>query len=578
MYSTDKNIQILTYLLKAHKVTTIITSPGICNAAFVAGIQSDPDFKVFSCVDERSAAYLAVGMAEKSSEPVAITCTEATASRNYMSALTEAYYRKLPILAITFNHGESAIGNLGQQSINREQLPKDIALMSVNIRPKDHREEWFNVIQLNKALLELTHRGGGPVHINIRSGAIDNCVKELPKTRVIHRYIPTDSLPQIPKVERIAILCIAHKKMSASLVKAIDSFCAIHDAIVLCDHTSGYYGEYRVDFTLPMSQNDYKPELKNIDLLIHIGEICAVGINPKETWRVNEDGELRDKFHTLTNVFEMTEEYFFNQYADSYPKSPKNKQLQLWNNEYTDLFSKLPNLPFSNIWCASQLAPQLPQNCTIHFSILNSLRSWNFFRLSPTITTNCNVGGFGIDGCVSTLIGASLLDPSTLHYMIVGDLAFFYDMNSLGIRHIGNNLRIIIINNGRGTEFRLPGHPAYGLGEAADSNVAAAGHYGKKSKNLIRHYAQDLGFTYLTASSKEEFLQLIDTLTNPKLSENSIVCEVFTETINENEALKLITTIKTDTSTVIKKRVKDTITGVIGQNTASKIKSVLKKQ
>lgn len=577
MYSVDKNIQILTYLLKAHGIYYVVASPGTCEAAFVAGIQSDPDFKVFSCVDERSAAYLAVGMAEKTGNPIAITCTEATASRNYMSALTEAYYRKLPIVAITFGHGEYAIGNLGQQSIDRSQQPKDIVVMSVNIRPCiDKRDENYNILKINKALLELQHHGGGPVHINICAGSMNLSVKKLPSVRVIKRYLPTDTLPDLSNDKRIAILCMSHKIMSDNLTQAIDKFCATYDAVVLCDHTSGYYGKYRVDFSLPLGQNNYKPELRNIDLLIHIGEICAISISPKETWRVNEDGELRDKFGTLTKVFEMPEEYFFNYYATRLQGNHTN-QLNLWNKEYEEIFQAIPDLPLSNIWCASQLAPVLPHDSTLHFSILNSLRSWNYFKVDSSITTNCNVGGFGIDGCLSTLIGASLIDSKHLHYIIIGDLSFFYDMNSLGIRHIGNNLRILLINNGKGTEFRLPGHPAEVMGDDADSFVAAAGHYGFQSRHLVRHYAEDLGFHYISADNKENFIQKIEEFTSPKIAEKSIVFEVFTETINENMAYQLISNIKSDSKEVAKKKIKEAIVNSIGQENISLIKKIIRK-
>lgn len=575
MYSIDKNIQYLTYLLKAHGINKVIASPGTCDAAFVAGIQKDTDFTVFSCIDERSAAYLAVGIAEKSGSPVAITCTEATASRNYFSALTEAYYRKLPILALTFNHGEYPIGNLGQQSIDRTQQPKDTVIMSVNIRPCiDKRDENYNILKINKALLELNHHGGGPVHINICAGSMNLSVKELPDVRVIRRYLPTDTLPNLSNDKRIAILCMSHKRMSDNLTQAIDKFCAIHDAVVLCDHTSGYYGKYRVDFSLPLGQKNYKPKLRNIDLLIHIGEICAISISPKETWRLNEDGELRDTFGTLTKVFEMPEEYFFNYYASSSQGNQTN-QLDLWNKEYEEIFQAIPDLPFSNIWCASQLAPVLPHDCTLHFSILNSLRSWNYFRIDSSITTNCNVGGFGIDGSLSTLIGASLIDSKHLHYMIIGDLSFFYDMNSLGIRHIGNNLRILLINNGKGTEFRLPDHPAVVLGDDADSFVAAAGHYGFQSRNLVKHYAQDLGFQYMSAENKDEFNQNLNDFIFNKEKERSIIFEIFTDTKNENIAYQLISNINISSKEIVKERIKEFAVNCIGQSNISMIKKII---
>ena len=102
-YSVEKNVQILISLLKAHGIKKVIASPGSTNVCLVTSLQNDSFFEVFSCVDERSAGYMACGMAVESGEPVVLTCTEATASRNYMPALTEAFYRKIPVLAITAN-------------------------------------------------------------------------------------------------------------------------------------------------------------------------------------------------------------------------------------------------------------------------------------------------------------------------------------------------------------------------------------------------------------------------------------------------------------------------------------------
>ena len=111
-YSNEKNIEYLIAYLKEFNIRKVIASPGTTNLSFVASIQYDNFFEMFSCVDERSAAYMAVGMAEESGEPVVITCTGATASRNYLPALTEAYYRKLPILVITGTKTEERIGHL----------------------------------------------------------------------------------------------------------------------------------------------------------------------------------------------------------------------------------------------------------------------------------------------------------------------------------------------------------------------------------------------------------------------------------------------------------------------------------
>ena len=126
-YTNEKNLQIIMALLKAHGVRKIITSPGSTNHTLVASMQNDPWFEMYSSVDERSAAYMACGLSAESGEPVVITCTEATASRNYMPGLTEAYYRKLPILAIATTHGHRLAGQLKSQILDHSALPVDVA-------------------------------------------------------------------------------------------------------------------------------------------------------------------------------------------------------------------------------------------------------------------------------------------------------------------------------------------------------------------------------------------------------------------------------------------------------------------
>ena len=143
----------------------------------------------------------------------------------------------------------------------------------------------------------------------------------------------------------------------------------------------------------------------------------------------------------------------------------------------------------------------------MHYGILNSLRCWSCFNLDDTISGYSNVGGFGIDGGVSSLLGAALVNPNKLYFGIFGDLAFFYDMNSIGNRQTPNNIRLMVVNNGLGGEFKTPfiNVQRAGLGNSANKYIAAEGHYGHKSKELLKHYAEDLGFDYISASNKNEF-------------------------------------------------------------------------
>ena len=166
----ERNAQILIQVLKAHGIKKVIASPGTTNACLVSSMQSDPFFEIYSAPEERSGAYMACGMAAESGEPVVLSCTGATASRNYMPALTEAFYRKLPILTVTSSRRNAYIGHNCDQVTDRTVLPNDVAKISVQMPiVLDDVSEWNCTINANKAVLELYHRGGGPAHINLET-------------------------------------------------------------------------------------------------------------------------------------------------------------------------------------------------------------------------------------------------------------------------------------------------------------------------------------------------------------------------------------------------------------------------
>ncbi len=580
-YTDERNAQIVISLLKSNHIRYVVTSPGTTHMCFVGSVQHDPFFKVFSCVDERSAAYMACGMAEESGEPVVVTCTGATASRNYYPAMTEAYYRKLPVIAITAHQGTDRIGHLLEQNIDRRRIPYDTARLSVEaVYVRDKRDEHHCAIEVNKAILECKRHGGGPVHINLFTRYSTNfTVRELPVVQVIKRYTAFDTLPEMPS-GRTAVFIGAHKPFSGKETRAIDRFCATNDAVVFCDHTSGYDGAYKVQFALCLGQRFAEFDLADIGLLVHIGEVSGDAtsrkLNCREVWRVSEDGEIRDTFGKLSSVFEMPERHFFERYSKAGVES--RAYYDACTSLYGDIFSGLPELPLSTIWVARQLAESLPEGCSFHMGIWSSLRALNYFNV-PGARGNCNVGGFGIDGCISTMAGASLCNPDKLYIAMVGDLAFFYDMNVLGNRHVGNNVRIILVNNGQGNEMRYSFSPASSLGEDGKLYMAAAGHFGRQSKSLVRHYVEDLGYEYFSASTKEDFLKHKDHVLADGHFDKPVVLEVFVaDEKDEEEAYRLTTSLDKDKAVVLKRKLKSAMKSVVGQKGINAIKSIMKSK
>ena len=578
-YTDERNVQIVIALLKAHGIHRVIASPGTTNMTFVVSIQNDPWFQVWSSVDERSAAYLACGMADETGEPVVISCTGATASRNYLPGLTEAYYRKLPVLAITSTRGVPQIGHLHDQQIDRRSHPNDTVMESVYIPMiKDAQDEQYATIEANKAILALKTNGGGPCHIDMCTSYSKNfSIKELPPARVIKRYYQNDVIwPIIPNSAKVAIFVGAHQNFSKKLSDSVDLFCATYDSAVFCDHTSGYRGKYEVNYQIVSCQESWKSDNNDFDLCIHIGEVSGdqYKIATRNVWRGSPDGALRDSWGKLSNVFMMPEEEFFIHYAQE--NTCRDSLVSKVNEEVNQFRKEIPELPLCNIWMAQQLSNIIPDNCELHLGIYNSLRSWNFFKLPDGVIAKCNVGGFGIDGGISTMMGAALSHPDKLYFGVFGDLAFFYDMNVLGNRHVANNVRILLINNGKGQEFRNYTHPCYFLGDFADEYIAAAGHYGNKSSVLVKHYAEDLGYEYMSASTKEEFINHIERFVTPTLTECPMLLEVFTETKDESDALELIVNIRQNSKQKALDNIKMSLRNAFGGKRVEALKTLIK--
>lgn len=559
----ERNAQILIQVLKAHGIKKVIASPGTTNACLVSSMQSDPFFEIYSAPEERSGAYMACGMAAESGEPVVLSCTGATASRNYMPALTEAFYRKLPILTVTSSRRNAYIGHNCDQVTDRTVLPNDVAKISVQMPiVLDDVSEWNCIINANKAVLELYHRGGGPAHINLETTYSKKKVADIQPVRIIRRFMKYDEFPNIT-AQRVCIFVGAHVEMDDKLERAISEFCKKYNGIVLCDHTSNYRGEYRAFCNIVADQYYWKSTIQNVELMVHIGDISSSDykIQEKEVWRVNPDGEIRDTFQKLYNVFEMKEVEFFEYYNKKKQDYSNSELLIAYHQEEKEILSRMPEFPFSNIWIASVTAKKLPSNSVLHLGIRNSLRSWNYFDTQETVTGYSNTGGFGIDGSLSTVIGAALCHPDRLYYCVLGDLAFFYDMNALGNRHVPSNIRILVVNNGLGFEMKFPASWGYSIansiGVSEDNYVCAAGHY--SSPDLIKSYVYGLGFEYLKVSTKEQYLDCLPKIVSNEKQDRTLVVEIVVNSENEDAALNLIGSIMVDESNVAKAAIKKAI-------------------
>lgn len=554
----EQNTLCVISILKQNGVKKVVISPGNTNTAFVSSIQNDNNFELYSCVDERSAAYMACGLAEASGEVVVLSCTGATASRNYHPGLTEAFYKNLPILALTSSQQYSRIGHLNPQAINRSNMPLDCVAFSERLPVVKDNEDLFDcTIKVNRAIAKLISKKPKPVHLDLPTTFSLPFVED--KGQNYRKITVVNSSDEYPDLSgTVGIFCGSSRRIDESLTQKIDTFCETYNSLVFCDHTSGYFGKYRVDSAILFGQEAVSHRSHTPKILVHFGEITGeyytLGLKPAEVWRVDHDAEIQDTFRKLKYVFSGTLDNFFDKFN---LKSTNTKSLTYFDALHAkehNLRDQIPELPFSNIWSARELSKLLPFNSNIHFGILNSLRSWNFFNLDNSINRFCNVGGFGIDGTLSTAIGASLISKERLNFVVLGDLAFFYDLNVLGNRHVGSNLRIILINNGEGTEFKTYKHHATYFGAETSEFISAKGHNAQKSRTIVKDFVTNLGFEYFAAENKIEFKNIVQDFvtTNGK----SKVLEIFTESVDEAEALKIIRSLDVDYVDVTMQKIK----------------------
>ena len=234
-----------------------------------------------------------------------------------------------------------------------------------------------------------------------------------------------------------------------------------------------------------------------------------------EHWLITEDGKVKDCFRSQTKLFECSISYFVDRISDTV-RHTNDEYLRLWKKLNDSL--SVRDLPFSNFSVVRDFSEAIPENSILHLSILNATRLMQFFDLSESITVYSNANSFGIDGCLPTFLGQAYAFDGPA-FIVIGDLAFFYAMNAMGIKHIKNNVHVLLINNGGGAEFHIV--PSHNELATIDLHIGASHH--QNAEGWIR----SLGFEYLTANNAEGFKtklnQFVTTQNKP------VVFEVFTD-------------------------------------------------
>lgn len=513
-YTDEYNILMLISLLKKHHIKKVVVSPGATNVTFVGSIQQDDYFEIYSSVDERSAAYIATGLAAESGEPVVLSCTGATASRNYIPGLTEAYYRQLPVLAVTSTQHTGRVGQYVAQVIDRSVIQNDIAVKALQLPVLNKDDDtWAYEVMLNDALLALTHKGGGPVHINLETLYSKNfTVRTLPEVAVINR-VSNHAGGGIPHLEqcRIGIVVGQHREWKAELEKSVERFCGSYNGVVVTDPLSNYKGKYKLP--IPYVSTAVNAGQFAFDKLIYIGGAVSDrwNLSTSEVWTVEPDGSITTAYRNLRYVFEMTENQFFDGYNSAAGELKSN------TSNYEELSSicknmqdAMPELPFSVAWIAQQISDTLYENSRVYFGSADLVDKWNAFELPKTVVCSANVSDNSYSGVFSALVGAALVSPDKIHYLITDEDALYIELPFVPAEYIGKNVRIVAISR----------------------NV--------RDSSRIHTLANAQGMDYYSASDRDAFIKAEQLLLDEKKSSKPVVVEVFVSEQDEKTADDII--------------------------------------
>lgn len=582
MYTNYRSIQILLCLLKKHNISDIVLSPGGSDIPLIHSIETDPFFKCYSVVDERSAAYYAMGIAQIKNRPVACVCTSGSAVCNYLPGITEAFYQSVPVLAITADKNPYYQGQLEIQKINQLGVFNGVVKNAVELPLiKDEEDEWLCNRLVNEALIALNHHGTGPVHINVPvvgSYNVYDCAA-LPDERMIevhtlgdNKEIWQQSAELLSKANKILVVVGQNIVFTEQDRIYLNDFFKKYNCVYSVEHLSNLECEGTV-YSYPVSEVVGLNALNQLvpDIVISIGNnLSAYKLKPflrahyKEikNWLISESGEVRDAYKCLTDIFECSVSEFFRQMVKFAPENAQ-KNYSYYNDWNVNIEKmKYKDYEFSNFYVAQKLSETIPENSVLHTAILNSTRVMQFFKLAKGVRTFSNVGTLGIDGCMSTFAGAAA-GTDNLAFLLIGDLSFFYDMNAAGIRSIGPNVRIILLNNGGGSEF----HFFMGREKIPTLDAYICAEHNKKAEGWIK----SLGYDYYSASSKEEFNNIIHKF--GKKSDKPMFLEIFTQM--EEDAVLTKQYYKENEESSTQGRLKGVVKSIIPERQINKIKKII---
>ena len=545
--------QFIIQLCEAKGVKHIVISPGSRNAPLTIGFTNHSFFKCYSIVDERSAAFFALGIAQQTLEPVAVVCTSGSALLNYYPAVAEAFYTGLPLVVISADRPPHLINvGDGQTIIQPNAFGKHI-LFEANLKPTTKRFP-FGVQYVQKKAqtliskaLDTAHQKMGPVHINVPfdEPLYETVNQPIAIQSVLKKYL-LDTFTQISnstlktwqnaKRKLVVVGVNPPNSLESSIIEHLANDPSV---IVLTETTSNLHHPNffpSIDQLIaPLKKNEFK-QLQP-DLLVTFGGLIVSKklkaflreYKPTQHWHI-DNYKANDTYFCLNKHFKSTPNAFFKSLFKS-SKSINSTYFETWSTIKQWRLKRhanyLKSMSFSDFKAFELISKAIPNNYMVQSGNSSAIRYLQLFEFESSIHLYCNRGTSGIDGSTSTAVGASVVSkfPTLL---ITGDLSFFYDINGLWNNYISDNFKIIVINNNGGGIFRiLPGN---------DNSELFETYFETKHHRSAKTLAQDFGFTYSSADSiatlNDALFAFFDDNSTPKL------LEIFTP-YSENDKILL---------------------------------------
>lgn len=524
------NFAIITQLVElcAKKgIRHAILCPGSRSAPLTLAFTRNKNIRCWTFSDERSAAFIALGMAQQTHNPVALVCTSGSAAYNFAPAVAEAFFQQIPLIVFTADRPTEWIDQLDGQTIRQKELfgahvKKYFELPQEYTHPD---AEWHANRIVNEAVNLSTMGQKGPIHINApfreplypaTSEKIkSNPIRVIEATSVTSTLSPdewTAAKKALSHFKKILIVS-GQNENEPHLLKSLSDFSSanqlpvvgdvlsnLHPLPSFCSHSDTFLGQI---------QETDKESLRP-DLLITFGKsLIAKNLklflrkySPKEHWHIQSAGESADTFQSLTKTFAIEPELFFKQLGKSTLLHQKSQQLfqKGWlnfeksaKNKIDSFFKTRKNGEFHLV---KRLLESLPPQCHLHLANSMSVRYANHIGLTLTqkqVKVFSNRGTSGIDGCSSTAVGHAL-SSNVPNILITGDMAFFYDRNAYWHNYKIPNLFIVVLNNHGGIIFNLIDGPS-GLPESETFFIT-------QQKLTAHSLATEFGFTYKKANDE----------------------------------------------------------------------------